>query len=77
VVLGVRAHVGEIPFADENPVVGTVIGSRPNMDDVLALAGAGKIGARCESHGLDEAVDVVGRLRRGEVKARAALVPGR
>jgi propanol-preferring alcohol dehydrogenase len=76
VVVGVHAQVGELPFADEKRLVGSVIGSRQQMREVLALAAAGKIRARCETYPLDEAAEALGRLKRGEVRARAVLVPG-
>jgi len=76
VVLGVHAQVGELPFADEKRVVGSVIGSRQQMREVLALAAAGKVRAHCETYSLDEASEALGRLKRGEVRARAVLVPG-
>jgi len=76
VVLGVHAQVGALPFADEKRVVGSVIGSRQQMRDVLALAAAGKVRAHCDAYPLDEAVEVLGRLKRGQVRARAVLVPG-
>jgi len=75
VVLGVHADVGALPFADEKRVVGSVIGSRRQMREVLALAAAGKIRAHCERYPLDDAALALGRLKRGEVRARAVLVP--
>jgi len=77
VVLGVHAQVGALPFADEKRVVGSVIGSRHQMREVLALAAAGKIRAHCETYALDDAVEALSRLKRGEVRARAVLVPNR
>ena len=76
VVLGVHAQVGELAFADEKRLVGSVIGSRQQMRDVLALAAAGKVRAHCETYALDDAVEALGALKRGEVRARAVLVPG-
>jgi len=76
VVLGVHADVGPLPFADEKRVVGSVIGSRHQMREVLALAAAGRIRAQCETYPLDDAAVALGRLKRGEVRARAVLVPG-
>lgn len=76
VVLGVHALVGELPFADEKRVVGTVIGSRQQMGEVLALAAAGKVRARCESYALDDAAEALARLKRGEIQGRAVLVRG-
>ena len=75
VVLGVHANIGELPFGDEKRVVGTVIGSRQQMREVLMLAAAGKIRARCETYPLEEAAEVLGRLKRREIRARAVLVP--
>ncbi len=75
VVLGVHAQVGALPFADEKRVVGSIVGSRQQMRDVLALAAAGKVRAHCETYALDDAVEALGRLKRGEIRARAVLVP--
>jgi len=75
VVLGVHAQVGPLPFADEKRVVGSVIGSRQHMREVLALAAAGKVRAHCETYALGDAVEALSRLKRGEVRARAVLVP--
>lgn len=75
VVLGVHALLGEMPFAEEKRLVGTVIGSRHQVRKVLALAAAGKLRARCDTFALDQAAEVLGRLKRGEVRARAVLVP--
>jgi propanol-preferring alcohol dehydrogenase len=75
VVLGVHAQVGALPFADEKRLVGSVIGSRQQMRDVLALAAAGKVRAHCEAYALDDAVEALSALKRGEVRARAVLVP--
>ncbi len=75
VVLGVHAQVGPLPFADEKRVVGSVIGSRQQMREVLALAAAGKVRAHCETYALDAAADALVRLKRGEIRARAVLVP--
>lgn len=75
VVLGVHAHVGELPFFHEKRVVGSVIGSRRQMGEVLALAAAGKVRAHCEPFPLTDAAQVLARLKRGAVRARAVLVP--
>jgi len=74
VVFGVHARVGVLPFAEEKRVVGSVIGSRQQMHEVLALAAAGKVRAHCETFALDDAAGALGRLKRGQVRARAVLV---
>jgi propanol-preferring alcohol dehydrogenase len=71
----VHAHIGELPFDAEKRVVGSVIGSRQQMREVLALAAAGKVRAHCEVFALDDAAEALGRLKRGELRARAVLVP--
>lgn len=75
VVLGVHARVGELPFFHEKRLVGSVIGSRQQMRDVLSLAAAGKVRARCEAFPLGDAAAILTRLKSGEVRARAVLVP--
>lgn len=75
VVLGVHAQVGALPFDQEKRVVGSVIGSRQQMREVLALAAAGKLRAHCETFALDQTDEALGRLDRTEVRARAVLVP--
>lgn len=75
IVLGVHAQVGELPFDAEKRLVGTVIGSRGQMRSVLDLAAAGKLRAHCDAYPLDQAPEVLERLRQGQVQARAVLVP--
>ncbi|MDA8343303.1 MAG: alcohol dehydrogenase catalytic domain-containing protein [Actinomycetota bacterium] len=76
VVLGVHARVGHLSFETEQRLVGSVIGSRQQMREVLALAAAGKVRARVERFPLDQAVDALERLKAGAVRARAVLLPG-
>jgi alcohol dehydrogenase, propanol-preferring len=74
VVLGVNADVGELSFFDNKTVVGSVIGSRHQMREVLRLAAAGKVSALCESYPLEQAAETLLRLKRGEIRARAVLL---
>lgn len=73
VVLGVAAELGEFPFQEAKTLVGTVIGSRHQMHEVLALAAAGKLRARVERAPLESAGTALQRLKRGEIAARAVL----
>lgn len=77
IVLGVFAQLGTFPFVDGKTLVGSVIGSRYQMRQVLDLAAAGKIRAVVETDPLDQAQEVLARLKRGEVRARAVLTVGR
>jgi propanol-preferring alcohol dehydrogenase len=73
VVLGVFATVGEFPFVDGKTLIGSVIGSRQQMRNVLTLAARGDIKAVVETAPLDEAQATLQRLKAGEVRARAVL----
>ncbi len=75
VVLGAAAEIGPLPFTEEKRVVGSLLGSRQQMLEVLDLAAAGRIRSVCEEFPLDRAEDALLRLKRGEVEARAVLVP--
>ncbi|MHB1614393.1 MAG: alcohol dehydrogenase catalytic domain-containing protein [Actinomycetes bacterium] len=75
VVIGVNAEIGRLPFAEEKTVVGSLLGTRQQMREVLVMAGAGKIRAVCESHPLEEAQETLARLKRGEIRGRAVLTP--
>jgi propanol-preferring alcohol dehydrogenase len=74
VVLGVNADLGELSFFDSKRVIGSVIGNRVQMREVLRIAAAGKVRAFCEAFPLDEALATLRRLKRGEIRARAVLV---
>lgn len=73
VVLGVNADVGELSFFDNKTIIGSVIGNRQQMREVLELAAAGKVKAICETFPLAEAADALRRMKRGEIRARAVL----
>jgi propanol-preferring alcohol dehydrogenase len=74
IVIGVNADLGIVPFVDEKTVVGSLIGSRQQMREVLAIAAAGRVRAVCEPFALGQAEAALSALKRGEVEARAVLV---
>jgi propanol-preferring alcohol dehydrogenase len=75
IVLGALTDLDEFPFVLEKRIVGSVIGSEQDMREVLGLAESGKLKALCESHKLEEVNDVLLKLKKGEIRARAMLVP--
>lgn len=75
VVLGTFAEIGALPFVEEKTVAGSLLGSRQQMLDVLQLAAAGKVRSVCEVFPLAQAEEALLRLKRGEFRARAVLVP--
>jgi propanol-preferring alcohol dehydrogenase len=75
IVLGVAQPVGVLDVGDEKTVVGSVLGTRWQLRQVLDLAAAGKLRTLHEDFPLQEANDVLARLKSGRVRARAVLVP--
>jgi propanol-preferring alcohol dehydrogenase len=73
-VIGVSVELGLMPFVQEKRVVGSVIGSRQDMNEVLRLASLGKIKPLCNEFKLQMANDVLKMLKKGEIRARAVLV---
>jgi propanol-preferring alcohol dehydrogenase len=73
VIVGVNSHLGALPFADEKTVVGSLLGSRFEMQEVLRLAAERKLQTVVETYDLDQAADVLRRLKDGKVRARAVL----
>ncbi|UXM91829.1 zinc-dependent alcohol dehydrogenase family protein [Paenarthrobacter sp. JL.01a] len=76
VILGVSQSVGGMDIGDEKTIVGTVLGTRQDMADVLDLAVDGKLHAVHEDFPLSEANLVLQRLKNGQLQGRAVLVPG-
>lgn len=76
VVVGVLSRLGTFKFFEEKRIVGSVIGGRQAMREVLALAAAGLVKPVCETYKLEEAASVLGRLKRGDIRARAVLAMG-
>jgi propanol-preferring alcohol dehydrogenase len=74
VIVGVNVNVGALPFATEKVVVGSLLGSRQQMEEVLAIAAAGKVQVVAEAFELDRANELLQRLKRGEIRGRATLV---
>lgn len=75
IVIGVHVRLGEFFFHEEKRIVGSVIGSRWMMRDVIDLARAGKIRVVCEKYPLEKVNEVLKKLKMGKVRARAVLVP--
>ena len=66
-------HHGSTPYG----VVLTIPywGSRIELMEVIAMARDGRIHAETTAFPLEQAVDVYGRLRAGQIQGRAVLVP--
>ena len=75
VVMGAWGGIPDYPFYDEKKVVGTLMGGRQAMREVIVLAETQKILPVSETFRLDDVNDVLGSLKHGEVRARAVLLP--
>ena len=74
----VIATVGKIPnflAFEEKTVRGTLIGSRKDMEDVIKISDEHKLKVMTESFPLEQANEVLVRLKNSEIDARAVLIP--
>ncbi|TFE66897.1 zinc-binding alcohol dehydrogenase [Methylacidiphilum sp. Yel] len=74
IVLGVNAELGAFSFVEEKVILGTVIGPREEMKEVLRLAAEGKIKAISQTFTLEQAPEALLQLKRGEILSRAVLI---
>ena len=74
VVATVGSLRGFVAF-EEKTIRGTLIGSRRDMADVVRIASEGRIKVVSEAHPLEEANEVLRRLKNSQIDARAVLVP--
>lgn len=75
IVIGVPCGIEQFPFDEEKRLLGTLVGGRKATRELVALAAAGKIAAVTETHPLEEANEILKKLKKEELKARAVLVP--
>ena len=74
----VIATVGKIPnflAFEEKTVRGTLIGSRKDMEDVTKISDEHKLEVVTESFPLEQANEVLVRLKNSEIDGRAVLIP--
>jgi len=74
----VFATVGNIPnflAFEEKTIRGTLIGSRKDMEDVIKISDEHKLKVVTESFPLEQANEVLTRLKNSEIDARAVLIP--
>jgi len=72
------ATVGNIPnflAFEEKTVRGTLIGSRNDMEDVIKISDEHKLKVVTESFPLEQANEVLAKLKNSEINARAVLIP--
>lgn len=74
-VVGVFGNINDFRFTKEIIVKGSVIGPRKDMQEVLELASKGKIKLKVTKYRLQEANEVLKKLKDGEIIGRAVLLP--
>lgn len=74
-VLGVNATVRDFPFALEQKIVGSLLGTRTMMREVLEIAASGRVRIEAEARPLAEAAGALSDLKAGKVAGRLVLVP--
>ena len=76
--LVVIATIGEISnfvAFEEKTIRGTLIGSRKDMEEVIKIAEEKKLQVVSEVYPLEEANEVLAKLKNSKIEARAVLVP--
>jgi len=58
----------------EHRIVGSAVGTRQEMRELLELAAAGKVRCAVETHPLEAINEIFARMQRGEIAARAVVV---
>jgi NAD+-dependent secondary alcohol dehydrogenase Adh1 len=61
--------------AGEKNIVGNIVGTYPDLAELMVLAEAGKVTLHTQQYPLDRAVDALHDLDAGKVRGRAILVP--
>ena len=75
IVLGVLGNVANFPTFEEKIIKGSVIGTRKDMADLVSLASGSGLKVVIETRRLAEANEVLAKLKKSQVEARAVLVP--
>jgi propanol-preferring alcohol dehydrogenase len=72
-VTGVPLTVTGWPFNRQQTIRASVLGNRVQMDEVLALAAAGKVRTVVDRFPMRDGAEVLGKLAAGELRSRAVL----
>jgi alcohol dehydrogenase, propanol-preferring len=74
VLMGVLGNA-TVNFPEEQTIMGSVIGTRQEMNETLKLASLGKVHVDWKAYPLSEAEDALIKLKQGKIVGRAILVP--
>jgi propanol-preferring alcohol dehydrogenase len=73
IIVGTFTDAGPFFFPDQKHIIGSVIGSRWEMENVLKIAATGKVKAHIVTFPLDQTDEALRLLKAGEIEARAVL----
>jgi propanol-preferring alcohol dehydrogenase len=59
----------------EHRIVGSAVGTRKEMRELLELAAAGRVRCEVGTHPLEAINEIFARMQRGEIAARAVVIP--
>ena len=75
IVLGVLGGIADFPTFDEKTIKGSVIGTRKDMAELVRLASDSHLRVIIETFKLQEANEVLAKLKNSQIEARAVLIP--
>ncbi|HXV66078.1 MAG TPA: alcohol dehydrogenase catalytic domain-containing protein [Nitrosopumilaceae archaeon] len=75
VVIGTISQITNFVAFEEKTIRGTLIGSRRDMKEVIRIADEKNIKVISEVYRLDQANEILAKLKTSEIEARAVLVP--
>lgn len=75
VVIGTISQITNFVAFEEKTIRGTLIGSRKDMKEVIRIADEKNIKVISEVYRLEQANEILAKLKTSEIEARAVLVP--
>ena len=75
VVIGTVGEISGFVAFEEKTIRGTLIGSRKDMQEVIRIADENNLSVVSETYPLEQANEVLEKLKNSEIEARAVLIP--
>ena len=75
IVIGTIGEISSFVAFEEKTIRGTLIGSRKDMEEVVRIAHENNLSVVSETYPLEQANDVLKKLKNSEIEARAVLIP--
>jgi len=75
VIATLYQDIRNFDVTQEKTIRGTIIGSRKDMEEVVRLATKHKLEVVYQTFPLEQANEVLAKLKKSEIEARAVLIP--